>query len=232
MSTNAAPQPYGGPGSARGVGLTDRSDARAVFGQVMSLVAGTCVSCAVGAFLGRGLSPGTGLIAFLVAFGALFGLRAAAARSQELAVAVLLGIGLLLGLGLGPIVDYYAAVQPGVVYQAAAATGLFIGGFGAYGYATRRDLSAWGRNLFWALIALIVFGLVGLFVAMPGGNVIYAVLGLAVFAALTIFDFNRLRRLGMQESTLIAASIFLDVLNVFQFMLMLFGGGGRGGRQI
>jgi FtsH-binding integral membrane protein len=112
-------------------------------------------------------------------------------------------------------------------YQAAAATGLFIGAFGAYGYATRRDLSGWGRTLFFGLLALIVFGLVTLFVAIPGGNVIYALLGLGLFAALTIYDFNRLRRLGMDQATLIAASIFLDVLNVFQFMLLLLGGGRR-----
>ena len=72
---------------------------------------------------------------------------------------------------------------------------------------------------------MIVFGLVTLFVAIPGGNVIYAVLGLAVFGGLTIFDFNRLRRSGMESSVPIAASIFLDVINVFQFFLLLFGGG-------
>jgi FtsH-binding integral membrane protein len=220
-----APEPYQGPRrSAARTRAADRADARAIFGRVMTLVAMTCIACAAGAYLGRDLSAGAGFLAFLVAFGTLFGLRAAAGRSHELAVFLLLAIGLLLGLGLGPVVAYYARTQPDVVYQSAAATGLFIGGFGAYGYATRRDLSAWSRTLFWLLIALIVFGLVSLFVTMPGGHVLYAALGLAVFAALTIFDFNRLRRQGLEDATLIAASIFLDILNVFQFMLMLFGG--------
>jgi len=207
--------------------LADQVENRAVFGQVMGLVAFTSLFCAAGAYLGRDLTRGTGLIAFFVAFAALLGLRAAAARSQQLATTMLFAIGLLLGVGLGPVVAYYAHTQPDVVYQSAAATGLFIGAFGAYGYATGRDLSSWGRTLFFALIALIVFGLVTLFVAIPAANVIYALLGLGVFAALTIYDFNRLRRQGMQQATLIAASIFLDILNVFQFMLLLFGGGGR-----
>lgn len=198
-----------------------------MFAQVMGLVACTCLFCAVGAYLGRGLQAGTGLIAFVIALVALFGLRAAAARSQQLAITLLFAIGLLLGVGLGPVIHYYAGAQPGVVYQAAAATGLFIGAFGAYGYATRRDLSGWGRTLFFGLLALIVFGLATLFVSIPGANVIYALLGLGLFAALTIYDFNRLRRLGMDQATLIAASIFLDVLNVFQFMLLLLGGGRR-----
>ena len=94
---------------------------------------------------------------------------------------------------------------------------------GAYGYATRRDLSSWGRTLFWALLALIVFGLVGIFVSIPGGNVIYVVAGLVIFGAFTIYDFNRLRH-GADAAVVIAAAIFLDVFNVFLLGLQLFGG--------
>jgi FtsH-binding integral membrane protein len=69
--------------------------------------------------------------------------------------------------------------------------------------------------------------LIATFVAIPGGNVIYAVLGLGVFGAFTIFDFNRLRRADMSSAVPIAASIFLDVFNVFLLLLSLFGGGNR-----
>ena len=44
--------------------------------------------------------------------------------------------------------------------QAAGATGLFVGGLGAAGYATRRDLSFLYRGLFFALLGLIGFGLI------------------------------------------------------------------------
>ena len=50
----------------------------------------------------------------------------------------------------------------------------FIAALGAYGYATRRDLSSWARPLFWALLALIGFGIVAIVVAIPGANLIYA----------------------------------------------------------
>jgi FtsH-binding integral membrane protein len=43
----------------------------------------------------------------------------------------------------------------------------YIAGCGAAGYATRRDLSALGRACFWALIALIVFGIVLIFIHIP-----------------------------------------------------------------
>ena len=102
---------------------------------------------------------------------------------------------------------------------------LFIAGFGAAGYATRRDLSALARILFWALIGLIVFGIITIFVLIPNAALIYAVLGLVIFAGLTAFDFQRLRRSqDIRSAPLLAASIFLDLLNVFLLLLSLFGG--------
>ncbi len=97
-------------------------------------------------------------------------------------------------------------------------------GFGAAGYATRRDLSALARVLLWALIALIGFGVLLIFVSIPAGSVVYALLGLVIFASLVMIDFQRLRVSSELDSApLLAASIFLDILNVFQFFLTLFG---------
>jgi uncharacterized protein len=98
-------------------------------------------------------------------------------------------------------------------------------GFGAYGYATRRDLSMVGRISFFALLGLILFAIILIFVKIPNGDLIYSILGLVIFAGLTTFDFQRLRRSQDQQSApLIAASIFLDGLNVFLFFLRIFGG--------
>jgi FtsH-binding integral membrane protein len=93
-----------------------------------------------------------------------------------------------------------------------------------YGYATRSDLSSWGRTLFWALLGLIAFGIGAIFVSIPNENVIFAVAGLGIFGAFTIFDFNRLRRSTPDAAVPIAASIFLDIFNVFLLVLDLFGG--------
>lgn len=204
------------------------TDSRAVFGQVMGLVAVTVGFTALGAYLGRDTARGTGLICLIAAFGCIFGLSFANRRgNHQLAIGLLFGLGVLLGFGTGPVLNYYAQSEPNALWQAAGSTAAFVGGLGAYGYATRRDLSGWARSLFWMLVALIGFGLITLFVSIPGGNLIYSLLGLGVFGALTIFDFNRLRRTAMDDSVLIAASIFLDVFNVFLFMLQIFGGGGR-----
>jgi FtsH-binding integral membrane protein len=130
----------------------------------------------------------------------------------------------LLGLALGPVLSSYAKADPSAVWQAAGATGGFVASLGTVGYATRRDLSSWYRVLFWALLGLIVFGLVAIFVSIPNANLIWSVAGLVIFGGYTILDFNRLRRAGAESAVPIAASIFLDVLNIFLFLLQLFGG--------
>jgi uncharacterized protein len=159
----------------------------------------------------------------------VIGLNVAASRGNEqLAIVLLFGMGLLLGLAIAPIINYYTTTNPSVVYQAAGSTAAFIGILGAGGYATRRDLSSWYRTLFWALLGLIGFGLISLFVAIPNGNVIYCLLGLVIFGGWTVVDFNRLRRTkNMVSAVPLAAGIFLDIFNVFLFFLSLFGGGGR-----
>ena len=81
-----------------------------------------------------------------------------------------------------------------------------------------------GPRAFFALLGLIGFGILAIFITIPAENVIYAVLGLVIFGGLTAFDFQRLRRSGMESAVPIAAGIFLDVLNVFQFFLFLLGG--------
>jgi FtsH-binding integral membrane protein len=200
-------------------------DARALLGQVMGYVALTVGFAALGAYLGRDLSGATGLLLFIGAFAAIIGLNIAVARGREqLAIGLLFGLGLLLGLAVAPVIADYAGADPSAVWQAAGATAAFVAGLGAYGYATRRDLSSSGRTLFWALLGLIVFGLVAIFVSIPGGNVIYAVAGLVIFGGFTIVDFNRLRRSSPDAAVPIAAGIFLDVFNVFLLVLDLFGG--------
>ena len=211
---------------ALGGAAITRDRTREVFGQVMGLVAVTVACAAGGAYIGRNLTGGTGIVLFIAAFACIFGLNAAAARGREqLAIGLLFGMGLLLGMAVGPVLAVYAKAQPSAVWQAAGATAGFVAACGSYGYATRRDLSTWARTLFWALLGLIVAGVVLIFVRIPHAHIVYAVAGLVIFGAFTIFDFNRLRRASMASAVPIAAGIFLDIFNVFLFMLRLFGGG-------
>jgi FtsH-binding integral membrane protein len=212
------------------MGTTARNQAHALFAQTMGYVAITAALFALGAWLGRDLTGGVGIVAFIAAFAALFGMRFAARRSAQLTVGLLGAFGLLLGLGTGPLIAYYASADPQALWEAGGSTALFIAGFGAAGYATRRDLTVVARVCFWALVALIVFGIVLIFVHIPGGELAYSVLGLVIFAGFTMFDFQRLRSTQQEDlasAPFLAASIFLDVLNVFLFFLEIFSGSQR-----
>jgi modulator of FtsH protease len=214
-------------GFGQGATLTgDR--ARSVFGHVMGLVACTFAFCAVGAYLGRNANT-SGFLFFIGEFACIFGLQAANSRGrQNLATALLFGLGLFAGLFISPLIVYYLNSDQGVVYQAAGSTALFTAALGTYGYTTRRDLSNAARYAFYGLLALWVFLLVALFVAIPHANIIWGVLGLLVFGVFTAFDFQRLARNPSYQSAVpIAASIFLDIFNVFIILLSLFGGGGN-----
>ena len=201
-----------------------RDETAGLFGQTMGLVAVTAGVFALGAYLGRDLSGGWAILWYIAAFACLLALNAAASRSEQLAVGLLFGFGLLLGLAVAPTVAYYIGSDPQAVWQAGGATALFIAGFGAVGYATRRDLSSLARVFFWALVALIGFGLVLVFVQIPNGSLIYAIAGLVIFAGFTMYDFQRLRKTkDIRAAPLLAASIFLDALNVFLLFLSIFG---------
>jgi FtsH-binding integral membrane protein len=210
---------------ALGGDALEHDRARALLGQVMGYVAVTVAFAALGAYLGRDLSGAIGLLLLIGTIPVVLGLNFAASTGREqLAIALLFGLGLLLGLAVAPVIADYASADPSALWQAAGATAAFVAALGAYGYATRRDLSSWGRTLFWALLGLIAFGIVAIFVSIPNSNIIYAVAGLGIFGAFTIFDFNRLRRSTPDAAVPIAAGIFLDVFNVFLLALDLFGG--------
>jgi FtsH-binding integral membrane protein len=195
-------------------------------GQTMGLVAVTAGLFALGAYVGRDIAYQWGWLFFIASFACLLAMNFAAQRSEGTAIGLLFGFGFLIGLATAPAISYYASANPQAVWQAGGATALFIAGFGAVGYVTRRDLSSIARIAFWALIGLIIFGIVLIFVRIPNGSLIYAILGLVIFAALTAFDFQRLRRTkDIRTAPLLAASIFLDILNVFLLLLSIFGGG-------
>ena len=210
----------------QGTGTGTRAQAHTLFAQTMGYVAMTAGLFALGAYLGHNLTGGVGIIGFIAAFACLIGMRFAARRSLQLTVGLLAAFGLLIGLAVAPVIAYYGSMDPRALWEAGGATALFIAGFGAAGYATRRDLTAIARVAFWALLALIVAGIVLIFVHIPGADLAYSALGLVIFAVFTMFDFQRLRTSqDITSAPFLAASIFLDLLNVFLFFLEIFSGG-------
>jgi len=206
-------------------GYATRDRTATLFGQTMALVALTAAFFAAGAYAGRHLSEGAAIVAWIASFVVLMIMRFAARRSAAGATLLLAVFGVLIGVASAPTLYWYASTNPQILWQSGGATALFVGAFGTFGYLTKRDLSAWRRISYIGLLILLLAGIVLIFVHIPQASLIWAILGLVVFAGLTAGDFQRLRRSqGMDSAPLIAASIFLDILNVFFFFLRIFSG--------
>jgi uncharacterized protein len=123
-----------------------------------------------------------------------------------------------------------------VVAAFAGATGVFAG-MAAYGYTTNRDLSSWGGILFGALIGLIVASVAFVFVGGSTFNLIIGWAGVIIFAGLTAYDMQAIKRIGAQaagdsEATqklaiFGALRLYLDFINLVISLLRIFGGGAR-----
>ena len=149
----------------------------------MGLVAVTVGFATLGVFIARSWGGGGWFISWLLAIGCLFGLQFANARGNtSLALVLLFAFGLLIGVSVSATVNYYAATDPTAVRQAFGATALFVGS-SAPGYAIRRDLSFLYRLAFWLLLALLVAGIVLIFVRIPAAYTIWSIVGLGVFGS-------------------------------------------------
>jgi uncharacterized protein len=139
----------------------------------------------------------------------------------------------LIGIGMGAIVYYYARVPDGMLLIAKAflVTAASFGALSLWGYATKRDLSGWGTFLIMGVIGLIIASIVNMFIASSALSFAISVIGVLVFAGLTAFDTQRLKHMYYElggdtramavGSTYGALSLYLNFINLFQFILQL-----------
>ena len=139
-----------------------------------------------------------------------------------------------MGLTLGVIVWAYLQTPGGSTAVASAflsASAMF-GAAAIYGGVTKRDLTKLGGILFMALIGLIVAMVVNIFLGSSQINFLISIVGVVIFTALTAWEVQRISRgelaavTGSQEkgAVLAALSLYLDFINIFLFLLRLFGG--------
>jgi FtsH-binding integral membrane protein len=134
------------------------------------------------------------------------------------------------GIWLAPFLMMAERSAPGSVGQAAMLT---LGAFtvlSAYAVFSRRDFSAWGSFFAIGLGVLLVAMIINMFVASAAGALWISVIGLLVMSGLLVFDTWRIVRsgtYGQDDYVMAAVSIYLDLLNMFIFMLSIVGGGNR-----
>jgi len=134
------------------------------------------------------------------------------------------------GVYIAPILYWMQATSPGVVGQAGILTFSAFGALSLYGLTSRRDFSAWGSFLTVGLIVLIVAMIINMFVQSVGAMLWMAAVGVLIFSGLLVFDtwrFMRSGQFGADDYVFAAVQIYLDLLNMFMFILSLLGGRRR-----
>ncbi len=135
----------------------------------------------------------------------------------------------IMGIALAPITAVYTGESIAKVFFISAAT---FGAMSLYGYTTKRDLSGWGDLLFMGLIGLIIAMLVNFFLQSSAVSFAISVIGVLVFVGLTAYDTQKIKAMydaaddgevATKKSIMGALELYLDFINIFLFLLRLFG---------
>ena len=139
------------------------------------------------------------------------------------------GYAALLGVSLSFIFAAYTASSITQVFFIAAAT---FGAMSLWGYTTNRDLTGMGSFLFMGLIGIILASVVNIFIGSSAIGFAVSVIGVLVFTGLTAYDTQKIKNLysvnddgtvAGRKAIMGALTLYLDFLNIFLFMLQLFG---------
>lgn len=138
----------------------------------------------------------------------------------------------LIGLSLSSIFIRYTGFS---ITQTFLVTAIAFAGLSLFGYTTKKDISGWGSFLIMGVIGLIVASIVNIWLASPALMFAISGIGVLVFAGLTAYDTQNIKNIylahahhGDQEwldkSAIHGAlNLYLDFLNMFQFLLMFMG---------
>jgi modulator of FtsH protease len=203
---------------------TAAADRATNLGKVMGLLAVASIFTAIGALAGLPLGRAGFFIGLIGGLVCLIVLGFVKDRTP-LNLVLLYTFAVLEGVFLGQVLDTYVrAGLSRVVLDAAVVTAGVSLVAGAYGYTTKRDLTAFGSILFIGLLIVIGASLLGLFLHLPALYTAISAAAALLFTGFLIFDLNRIARAGeisTGDTVLLAVSVYVDVLNLFLALLSL-----------
>jgi FtsH-binding integral membrane protein len=128
------------------------------------------------------------------------------------------------GLTIVPLIASFAAEFGSfdIIYRALFSTTAMFAAAATFGYTTSKSLIGMRGFLFTTLIGMIVIAILGIF--FPWGNtmeMIYSGVGVALFSAFTAYDMNKLKHYPEDEYIAAAISLYLDIFNLFIYILRL-----------
>lgn len=148
--------------------------------------------------------------------------------SAAVATAVFLGYAALNGLTFGLIFAIYSTKSLMAVFAITAGT---FGVMTAVGYFTKTDLTSFGRIMMMGLIGIIIASVVNIFVGSSTLHWIISYVGVAVFVGLIAYDTQKIKTYAYLDNEedrkrgaiLGALALYLDFINLFIYLLRLFG---------
>lgn len=173
---------------------------------------------------------GNFFILIIAQLGLVLGISALINRmSATLALALFFVYAASLGITIGLIVTAYTGASVATAFLSASA---MFGAAALYGATTKRSLAGLGGILFMGLIGIIVASVLNIFLGSSMVSWVISVVGVVIFTALTAYDVQRIQagdlaaRTGSMEKAAVigALHLYLDFINLFLFMLRLFGG--------
>lgn len=200
------------------------------------LLALSLIPTVLGAWLGvatgmtRSLNDGLGLIVFL---GGAFGFMYAIEKTKNSAagVPVLLGFTFFMGLMLSRLIAMVLGFKngPELIMTAFGGTAGVFFVMASLSSVIKRDLSGMGKWLFVGALAIMVGGIINVFVGSTAGMMAISVMAIGVFSAYMLYDLKRIVDGGETNYISATLALYLDVINVFQSLLALLGimGGER-----
>ncbi|OGB86350.1 hypothetical protein A3J41_00775 [candidate division TM6 bacterium RIFCSPHIGHO2_12_FULL_38_8] len=168
---------------------------------------------------------------FAVQFGILMYMTWSYARLSYATMSMLfIGFCALQGITLAPVLYIYTASSVFYIFLIAAA---MFAAMAVYGSVTNADLSSMGNILFMGLIGLIIANLINMFVQSAHFDMVIASFGVGIFAMLTAYDVQNLKKYSQfvlaspndagKFALLGAISLYLNLINIFLYLLRLFG---------
>ena len=150
--------------------------------------------------------------------------------SQSMAITVFLVYSLLNGLTMSVIFLVYTSSSIATTFYVTAGT---FAAMSAYGYYTKKDLTSIGNMAIMGLIGIIIASIVNMFLKNEMMYWIITYLGVAIFVGLTAYDTQKLKDIGskgfsneesMEKLSILGAlTLYLDFINLFLFLLRIFG---------
>ncbi|MCL6637765.1 MAG: Bax inhibitor-1 family protein [Alicyclobacillus sp.] len=195
--------------------------ARVFFGLFLSLVTAAAGVCA-GTYMPPAVVGALMLVELVMIFAAMF-----LQRRRAIGMPFVMLFTFISGVTLWPAISYYTGVLgPAAVLKALAVSAVAFLVAAAVASRTSFDFTFLGGFLLIGLVALLLMGLVAFFVPFSSTvNLVYTLVGVAVFVGYVLFDVNRLVHdgVGEQQVPWVVLSLYLDFVNLFLFVLRLMG---------